>query len=562
MRVASLQVCKFASGKWRFPISCILAICILATFLVACSQPAAVTQSAQPVQIQLTADGQTLNLTTQAATVRELLTEAGLEPGDLDEIDPPLFTPLTDALAITVTRVTEEIEIITESIPFERRFVRTDTMNADDESQIVQPGKPGLREVTVRIVFRDGLEAERWRANETILEEAQEEVVLIGIGANRGVVDFPGVLAYISGGTPVIMRGTTAVPQQLEIGGQLDGRVFSLSPDASHLLYTQISADTTSFNNSLWLLTLDQEAEPIPLEIENILWADWNPVYTDTLRLAYSTARTSTQPPGWEANNDLWLGRLQLEDEDEVITATRIIEAYPALSGWWGGNYAWSPDGRLLAYSYANEVGVVDTEAFDPNGQRQQLQTFTSFNTRADWVWVPTLTWSPDGRFLAFTRHEGEEEDEQAFDSWVTAVDDDLAAPFVNQTGMWGHLYWSPDNRQIAFLKATDPLDSLRSNYTLWSMDVDGSNGRQLYPPPGENSQFSHDHSFMTWGPDGEQMAFIFDDDLFILNLADQSVTRITQDDTHDSHPTWAPYGTTAAPQSSPADNIHRNSDS
>jgi len=206
-----------------------------------------------------------------------------------------------------------------------------------------------------------------------------------------------------------------------------------------------------------------------------------------------------------------------------------------------------------LAYSYANEVGVVDTGAFDPNGQRQQLQAFTPFNTRADWVWVPTLTWSPDGRFLAFTRHEGEDEDEQVFDSWVTAVHGDLAASFVNQTGMWGHLYWSPDNRQIAFLKATDPLDSLRSNYTLWLMDVDGSNGRQLYPPPGENSQFSRDPSFMTWGPSGEQIAFIFGNDLFILNLADENVTRITQDDTRVTHPTWAPYGTAVAPP--PEDN-------
>lgn len=548
MRSSWLQV---ASRRWQVAWkTLLLATChlplatlLLATLFTSCSQPAAVTQSQQPLQIQLITEGQLHNLTTNAATVRELLAEAGVELGELDEVNPPLFTPLQKDMTVTVVRVTEQLELTTESIPFERTFVRTDTMSADDEPQIVQPGKPGQREVTVRLVFRDGLESSRIRINETVIEAAQDEVVLIGIGANRGIAYFPGVLAYISGGAPVLMRGNTAVPEQLPIDGQLDGRVFALSPTASHLLYTQVTTTTSNFNNSLWLYPLAVGEEPQKLDVENVLWAGWNPVVTNTLQIVYTSAISTEQPPGWEANNDLWRLTFPLTDTT-AISRTEIIDAYPALNGWWGGNYGWSPNGRTLAYSFANEVGLIDTQSPAPNDSRLVLQQFVPYNTRADWVWVPSLTWSPDGRFLAFTQHNGDDEEAMQFDGQVLGISEPVAAQFVDQAGMWGHLHWSPDNQHIAYLQTTDPLDSLRSNYTLWLMDVDGSNGRQIYPPIGENSAFARDQAFMAWSPDGQEIAFIFDNDLFIYNLADESVTRITQDDTHDSHPTWAPYGT------------------
>lgn len=522
-----------------------LAICLLflTLFATACQQqlPNSNTQ-ADPLQVSLSVDGDSFNLTSEAATVRELINEADIELGDLDEVSPPLFTPLQEGMEISIVRVTESLEVTTESIPFERKFVRTDNMSADDEPQLVQAGKNGLREVTVRIVYQDGIETQRWRASEVIVEEPQDELVMIGIGTSRGNTDFPGLLAYISGGTAVLMRSSTAFPQQMNIDGQLDGRVFELSPDGTHLLYTQTTTDTTTFNNSLWMIPTNPNAEPISLDTENVLWAGWNPAVTvtDTLQIAYTTARPSSQPPGWEANNDLWLGNIDPTAEEPELEVEQIGDVYPALNGWWGGNYAWSPDGRLIAYAYANEVGVLDTFAEEEAFLRRQIAEFAPFNTNADWVWVPTLTWSPDGRFLAFTQHDGEDEEEMIFNSWVYDTFSPLASQFVEETGMWGHLQWASSTDDIAFLKAADPLDSLRSNYTLWLMDSDGSNPRQIYPPVGENSAFSRDENFMAWSPDGRSMAFIFDNDLFLLDLDSGEATRITQDDTVDSHPVWS----------------------
>jgi Tol biopolymer transport system component len=86
-------------------------------------------------------------------------------------------------------------------------------------------------------------------------------------------------------------------------------------------------------------------------------------------------------------------------------------------------------------------------------------------------------------------------------------------------------------------------MDSLRSNYTLWLMDRDGSNSRQIYPPPGENSAFSRDQYFMAWGPDNQQLAFIFAGNLFIYDRNNETATQVTSDDILARHPVWAPYG-------------------
>ncbi len=546
---------KQEAGSERQPAPCypppLWVLTLLFLVLTACTA-AALPETAvrQPARVQLIADGQTLNLTSQATTVRELLSEAGIALNESDEVSPPLFTPLRDNLTITVVRVRESIEVIPQSLPFDRKIVRSEALRADDPPRLLQAGRTGLQEVTVRIVYRNGLEVERYPTQATVITPAQDEIILVGIGAGRDNVRLDGLLAYISSGTAVLLRGATLFPVQLETGGPLDGRVFSLSPDGSHLLYTRTSTQTVGFNNSLWVVSTERGARAQPLGVNNVLWADWNPARVAPLQIAYTTAISTSLPPGWEANNDLWLGDLAVT-EPVRFTPRQIVESYPATFGWWGGNYAWSPDGRRLAYSFANEIGVLEVA----NGARTPLYRFLEYNTLADWVWVPTLSWSADGRFLAFTSHSAPNPQTALFDSWVLNVETGLAARFASQTGMWAHLKWAgadvplPDS-QIAFLRATNPLDSQRSSYTLWLMDADGSNARQIYPAIGENSRFPRDPNFMAWGPNGRDIAFIFHDALYLYNLDSGTAVRVNQDDARASHPTWAPYG---AGRSAPA---------
>lgn len=520
-------------------------LCVL--LLAACQQsPAA---DAQPTSrtVTIEVDGRSQTITTAASTVREALAEAGVTLGELDEVEPPPFTPLENDLTITVARVSESLEVIQQTIPFERKLVRSESMDEDDPPRILQAGEPGLQETTWRIVYRDGLEVERFPTNTVVVEQPQDEIVMIGIGAARSNVTFDGLIAYMSNNTAVLLRGETAFPTQLDTGGRLDGRVFSLSPDGGHLLYTRTISDTTTFSNSLWVVSTAPGAEPRPLGVENVLWAGWNPARTELLQIAYTTARPTDAPPGWEANNDLWLGDVARSEEAD-FEPEQVIDAYPATYGWWGGNYAWSPNGRTIAYSFADEVGIINVDDDGPIAHTP-LTTFTEFNTLSNWVWVPTLTWSPDGRFLAATLHGSDDPQAMQFDSWVIDTQSGAAGEFVRQSGMWGHLNWTSVNEngipngQIAFLRAIDPVDSQRSNYTLWLMDQDGSNARQIYPPVGENSRFPLSPDFMAWGPNGQNIALIFDDDLYLLNLTAGTANRVTQDDAITGHPTWAPYG-------------------
>lgn len=546
-------------SSWTDWQHCFIAALFAILLFTACATPTLPqTAVSQPHQVTISADGETRTLTSEAGNVRELLNEAAIAYEDADLIMPRLTEPLSDGMTITLIRVTESIEVIPRSIPFDRKTVRSEAMNAADPPRILQAGQAGLQETRVRIVYHDGIEQQRIPIDVTIIEPAQDEIVMTGIGAVRDNLAFAGMLAYISDGTAVILRGSTLFPEQLDIGGLLDGRVFSLSPTGSHLLYTRASTGTVGFNNSLWVLSTARGAKPRSLETSNVLWADWNPARVDLLQIAYTTAISTSLPPGWEANNDLWLGDV-LQNEEAEFKPELLIESYPATFGWWGGNYAWSPQGRFIAYSYANEVGVIDTEVRNgttPTGltQRRQLQRFTEYNTLADWVWVPTLSWSGDGRFLAFTNHDSSSAAEQLFDSWVLDVTTGLAGRFVPDAGMWAHLHWSPGNpgapsdSEIAYLQTTNPLDSQRSTYTLWLMDGDGSNGRQIYPPIGENSRFPAQQQFMAWGPTGQDIAFIFDNALHLLNLESGGVFRITQDDARSSHPTWAPYGAAVPP--------------
>ncbi|NIY13735.1 MAG: DUF348 domain-containing protein, partial [Nitrospinaceae bacterium] len=265
----------------------------------------------EPLSVTLIVDGEERELTTEVTNVRELLDEAGVEIETADIVDPPTFRPLEDGLEITITRVTESIETIEQSIPFQRRTVRNESMGAEEPPIIIQGGNPGLQEITVRIVYHDGLEFSRQETEIRVVEPAQDEIVMVGVGAAPGNVDFEGLLAFISGGNSIILRGSSDFPEQINTGADLDRRVFALSPSGNYLLYTRTTPGDDHFN-ALWYVSTDRGAIPQQLGVFDVLWAGWNPSAVGRPQIAYTTGLPTEQFPGWEANNDLWLADLPI----------------------------------------------------------------------------------------------------------------------------------------------------------------------------------------------------------------------------------------------------------
>lgn len=528
-----------------------------------------VAQPTQPAPNPLTSvtlavdvDGEIRQITTSAETIGAALEEAGITVNPADEIDPPLDTPIrsngsSSPVDVIITRVTETIEVIPESVPFDRRIVRSTDMSPDDPPRILQTGIQGLQEVSVRIVYRDGLEVERWPTAISVIEPAVDEIIMIGVRSEQGEATIPGLLAYINAGRAIVLEGSTGSPRQLAIEGTLDGRVFQLSPDGRYLLYTlDTSGDSQNgFRNELWAIATADGSQPRSLQIENVLWAGWDPSSVTAPRLAYTTARTIALPPGWEAINDLWL--MSLPEENTQPAPVRLVESYPAAFGWWGGNFAWSPDGSRIAYAHADEVGTISmpgeeflsgqtfAESIEP--ARTVLHSFAPYDTGADWAWIPSLGWSADSRFLTFTDHTG---DGARFDLRLMDLSGGNQVILFENAGIWAMSQWEPlsppSGTSLATLLTVDPLNSEESSYALWVSDSDGSNPVRVFPPESESGRFDRSPTTLIWGVDGEQVAFIFDSALHILNITTGDVYRAGDDDTISSHPTWAPYGAAA----------------
>ena len=132
-----------------------------------------------PKEITVTADGATNPVTTTGLTVSEALTEAGITVGDLDLVEPAPETALTDALAVTVRRVTVETATVTEAVPFEVTEQEDDSLDQGTET-VETEGKEGTLERVVQNTYVDGELSSQEVVSETVVAAPVDQVVLVG----------------------------------------------------------------------------------------------------------------------------------------------------------------------------------------------------------------------------------------------------------------------------------------------------------------------------------------------------------------------------------------------
>ncbi len=306
-------------------------LALLVLFLAACTPIG-------PLRVTVIADGETRTVTTDAETVGELLTRLGITLDEDDRVTPPETVLLTDGMTVHVVRVEVRTEVQQQIIPYGRETVRDATVPVG-QTRLLRAGTNGVEELTYVITLEDGVEVERRLARRVTVQEPQNEILLIGAREEVTSVPISGTIAYLSAHNAWVMRGTTGSRRRLTATGDLDGRVFDLSPDGTRLLFTRAATETDVLN-TLWVMdTVTTGAEPVSLQERNVIWAAWAP---DGQWIAFSTGAPREAPPGWEAANDLYLARLVVGRDGTFSLQNRRRVLGPTA----GGTYGWAHRGR------------------------------------------------------------------------------------------------------------------------------------------------------------------------------------------------------------------------
>jgi hypothetical protein len=482
----------------------VLAISALFILLGACSAPPA---SQAAIEVKLIADGENTDLLVSAGSnVEDVLDEAGLRLDSLDKVTPPTYTILRNGDVVEVVRITEEFEVEEEVIPFEQQHQPSELL-PEGEMQPLQLGENGLREITYRIVYENGVEVSRFPIKSVIVKEATSQIMLVGVQSSFAPLSIPGRLVFLSDGNAWLIEGNTGNRKPIITSGDLDGRVFSLSDNGEWLLFTRHS-DEEEIINTLWVINVDEPDLLIDLEVENVVhYADW--VIGSETKISYSTVEPRQAAPGWQANNDL--NQRIFSSSGWVAQPEEIFEINSGgVYGWWGKLYDFSPDGSRVVSVSPDNVSIFDFV----DDLQSIVMEITPFQTGGDWAWVPGIGWGADGRVLYTVDHAptlgvSSPEESPNFNLAAIPLEGGPSVDLVSQVGMFAYPLPSPiqtrENEencyQVAYLQAIFPTQSETSRYRLVVMDRDGSNRVQLFPPhelPGLEPQ----REWGVWSPE------------------------------------------------------------
>jgi len=512
-------------------------VLVLATSIFMLSACTASSPTQGQVKITIIADGRQTDIQVPAgATVQSALDTAKITLSNLDRVEPPSYTLITNAVSIKVTRVKETFEVQEQVIPFSQQQVKNESL-PQGQTLLVQAGANGTQQVTIRHVFENGVEVSQTPVKLQIITDPKPEILMVGVQTPFTAVPITHKLAYLTGGNAWIMQRSTGERKPIVSTGDLDGHIFSLSPDGKWLLYTRKSTKPAAEEiNTLWVVdTIADNPTPINLKVNNVIqFADWVPGKPNTI--VYSSVEPRVTAPGWQANNDLqqlvFATSGTYTKKDEIITANS-----GGIYGWWGTSFIWSQDGKKLAYARPDGIGLVDLE----NKKLTPFVDILPFQSRGDWAWVPGISLAPDNLVAYVVTHEAKSglssaEASPVFNLSAYTLDNTLKVDLASQSGMFAYPSASPmlpANRfWLAYLQAIFPDRSDTSRYRLIVMERDGSNQRTVFPPEGSSGLEPQE---VVWSPlpaDSSPLwlALVYQGNLWLIDPASNQVQQITGD--------------------------------
>lgn len=498
-------------------------------------------QQAEPIEllhISITVAGETTSIDIPPGiTVEKAIELSGVVVNPLDRTSPPSYTIISDALEIEVFRVTESFRTEDIIIPFETQTVKNETL-PEGQTLLVQAGVNGLQQNTFRILSENGSEVSSVLIKQDLIVETVPEIVMVGVQTPYTELEFSGKIAYLTSGNAWIMASSSGNRRPVLTSGDLDGRIFSLSPDGNWLLFTRLPAEPDpEILNELWILNITSEdSEPIYLRVNNIIhFASWHP--DQPLTLAYSTVEPRETSPGWQANNDLVI--MSVNQNGIILQREEIVETNSGgIYGWWGTDFIWSNSGNFLVYARPDSIGIVDVES----NEVQTLVEILPLQTRGNWAWLPGIALSPLDDVLFYTNHGsglGNGQDTETSPDFSLAAylfENRLALTHLaDTTGMFAYPSVSVGEQTdytIAFLQAIFPEQSETSGYHLYITDQDTSNRRKIFPPEGAPGI---DPQRVIWSgnpaeTDASQIALLYQGNLWLIDISNGISHQLTGD--------------------------------
>lgn len=131
------------------------------------------------VAITLVADGNSRELVTGAATVRDVLKEQDVKLGRKDKLSHKASDKLTEGMKIVVKRVETRKEVIYEDIAFPTQTQSSFGMYAGT-SRVTQEGVKGSKKLTYEINYVDGREKGRKLIKEEVVKEPVPKIIVQG----------------------------------------------------------------------------------------------------------------------------------------------------------------------------------------------------------------------------------------------------------------------------------------------------------------------------------------------------------------------------------------------
>ena len=292
---------------------------------------------------------------------------------------------------------------------------------------------------------------------------------------------------------------------------------LSWTPEASRLMFDDY--------RSVRMLNADgTQAPPIvrsvgPGVLEAGFYADLSP---DGRQIVYSTCEFRTKSNTDRVHNyeiavaDTEAGvRMQL-------TENLMPDHFPV----------WSPDGKRIAFiRIASATGSTERHfgIYTMAADGSDVQQVTAANLRV--VRAPPV-WSPDGERIAFLTWGGTSYNQL---NTVRADGSDLrrriadVSPWWDINGNFAEIVptWSPDGRQLAFVKQDE------SEVSIFTVNADGTNQREVWARRwGRMKAYYFDElqtqiSQVTWSPDGASL-LIYAGGAYVIDLDGNGPRRVS----------------------------------